>query len=57
MLYEFYDTGTLVSYKERIVLAIGKQMRQFIWNQESLRLKPSTTKEREHYIEQVPVLP
>ncbi|WP_207536424.1 tyrosine-type recombinase/integrase [Desertivirga arenae] len=52
VLCEFYDTGTLVSYKERIVLdgTIGKQMKQFIRQQESLRLKPSTTKEREHYL-------
>lgn len=52
VLCEFYDTGTLVSYKERIVLdgAIGKQMKQFIRHQESLRLKSSTTKEREHYL-------
>jgi len=52
VLCEFYDTGTLVSYKERIVLdgTIGKQMKQFIGHQESLRLKPWTTKEREHYL-------
>lgn len=52
VLCEFYDTGTLVSSKERIVLdgTIGKQMKQFIRHQESLRLKPSTIKEREHYL-------
>ncbi|WP_433900449.1 tyrosine-type recombinase/integrase [Sphingobacterium puteale] len=52
VLCEFYDTGTLVSYKERIVLdgTIGKQMKHFIRHQESMRLKPSTTKEYEHYL-------
>src|SRR5690606_8008750 len=52
VLCEFSDTGTLVSSTERIVLdgTIGKQMKQFIRHQESLRLKPSTTKEHEHYL-------
>lgn len=52
VLNEYSDTGTLVSYKERIVLngTIGKQMKQFISYQVSTRLKPSTTHERGHYL-------
>lgn len=52
VLCEFYDTGTLTSYKERITLdgPIGDQMKQFIAYQVSLRLKPSTMRERELYL-------
>ena len=52
VLCEFHETGTLVSSKERILLggAIGNQMKQFINYLISLRLKPSTTREREHYL-------
>lgn len=52
VLCEFYDTGTLASRKERITLdgAIGDQMRQFAAHLASIRLKPSTIREREHYL-------
>ena len=52
VLCEFYDTGTLISSKERIVLDgnIGEQIKQFILYLESRRLKPSTTKVQEHYL-------
>lgn len=52
VLCEFYDTGTLVSYKERICLngPIGELVKQFVAHLVSLRLKPSTINEREHYL-------
>ncbi|WPV67054.1 site-specific integrase [Chitinophaga sp. LS1] len=52
VLCEFYDTGTLVSYKERIVLdgPIGQLVNQFVAHLVSLRLKPSTINERKHYL-------
>ncbi|RKO68420.1 integrase [Sphingobacterium puteale] len=52
VLCEYYDTGTLVSTKERFAVdgVIGIQMKEFISYLESMRLKPSTTKEREHYL-------
>lgn len=52
VLSEFYDTGTLVSYKERIILngPIGELVKEFIAHLVSLRLKPSTINEREHYL-------
>lgn len=52
VLCEFYDTGTLVSYRERIVLngPIGELVNQFVAHLVSLRLKPSTINEREHYL-------
>jgi len=52
VLCEFYDTGTLVSAKERFAVdgAIGVQMKGFISHLQSMRLKPSTINEREHYL-------
>lgn len=52
VLCEFYDTGRLVSAKERFAVdgVIGIQMKGFISHLESMRLKPSTTHEREHYL-------
>jgi integrase len=52
VLCEFYDTGTLVSYRERIVLdgPLGELIKQFVAHLASLRLKPSTINEREHYL-------
>ena len=52
VLCEFYDTGTLTSRKEQIILdgVIGEQMRQFTVHMASLRLKASTIREREHYL-------
>lgn len=52
VLCEFYDTGTLVSSREQITLdgPIGDLMKRFLAHQVSLRLKPSTLREREHYL-------
>ena len=52
VLCEFYDTGTLVSYRERVVLdgPIGELVKQFVAHLASLRLKRSTIHEREHYL-------
>ncbi|WPQ63346.1 site-specific integrase [Chitinophaga sancti] len=52
VLCEFYDTGTLVSYRERIFLdgPIGELVKQFVAHLMSLRLKRSTINEREHYL-------
>lgn len=52
VLCEFYDTGTLVSYRERIVIngPLGELVKQFVAHLASLRLKPSTINEREHYL-------
>lgn len=52
VLCEFYDTGTLVSNKERILLngPIGELVKQFLAHLVSRRLKPSTIHEREHYL-------
>ncbi|WP_040300168.1 hypothetical protein [Arcticibacter svalbardensis] len=52
VLCEFYDTGTLVNNKERILLngPIGELVKQFLAHLVSLRLKPSTINERKHYL-------
>ncbi|WP_170982998.1 site-specific integrase [Dyadobacter frigoris] len=52
VLCDFYDTGTIVSSRERIKLdgPIGDLVKQFVDYLTSLRLKPTTIREREHYL-------
>jgi site-specific recombinase XerD len=52
VLREFYDTGTIVRSRERIVLdgAIGELVKQFVDHLAALRLKSTTIREREHYL-------
>ena len=52
VLCEFCDSGTIMSYKERISLngPIGELVKQFVEHLVSRRLKSTTIREREHYL-------
>jgi len=52
VLCEFYDTGTLMSTKEKISLnqLMRQQVDQFVLHLEARRLKQSTIRQHEHYL-------
>jgi hypothetical protein len=52
VLCEFYDTGTIVRSRERIILdgTLGELVKMFVDHLSTLRLKSNTIREREHYL-------